>query len=91
MIHTDGINTIANRVLHPSEQAQLIRAGVLNRNTGDPLVAPGSLEEELALERIDDLRREESRRMDESFDARRKRFARRLHQHGLDPRETGRA
>jgi hypothetical protein len=77
--------------VHPSELYQLEREAHLNRQTVEPTVKPSSLDEEIALERIDQLRYEESVRYGEDFAARRRRFVRRLHKDGLDSREIGRA
>ena len=69
--------------VHPSEQAQLLRS--------QRTVEPNSMDEELALMRIDQLRYEEDAATRETFTDRRTRFAKRLARDGLDPREVGRA
>lgn len=68
--------------MHPSEMAQLLRS--------HQTVEPSSIEEEMAIMRIDQLRYEEDARTRETFRDRRSRFARRLARDGLDPREIGR-
>jgi len=69
--------------MHPSEMAQLLRS--------QARVEPSSMDEELALMRIDQLRYEQDAATRETFKDRRSRFARRLARDGLDPREIGRA
>ena len=76
--------------LHPSELSRLAGASHRSRETAEPLVAPGSMEEQLALENIDIARYLFSRSIGEDYAARRKRFARALHRDGLKSDETGR-
>jgi hypothetical protein len=75
--------------VHPSELAHANRAH-FNRKSGEPTLEPGSIDEEIALEEIDRLRHEEMKHYGETFEARRRRFAKKLHNVGLDPREIGR-
>jgi hypothetical protein len=77
--------------MHPSEAAQYEREAHFNRESVEPLVKPSSLDEEIALERIAQLRQEESIRYGEDFQERRKRLARSLRKNGLDSKEIGRA
>lgn len=59
-----------------AELSQLVRSSYWNRGLGEPVVPPGSAEEDAALARIDELREEERERLGDTFAARRRRAAR---------------
>ena len=61
--------------MHPSERAHLARAEAWDRETLEPVIAPGSVEEADALARIDQARAEERARLQDTPEARARRLS----------------
>lgn len=59
-----------------ADLARLVQSSCWNRELGEPVVAPGSAEEDAALARIDELREDEREQLGDTFAERRRRASR---------------
>lgn len=64
--------------MHPAERAMIEREMVWSKQQATPSVAPGSSEEERALEMIEEARDNDLARLEETPEIRRRRFQREL-------------